>query len=90
MDVKMPRVNGFEVLKWLRSHRASSVIPVIIMSSSALDEDVLTAYRLGVNAYFQKPTNFSELQDILHSDSRDRFSVLPTAGPSSPGISIMV
>jgi CheY-like chemotaxis protein len=67
MDLKMPRLNGFEVLAWLRKHPECSVIPVVIMSSSALPQDVLQAYRLGANAYFQKPSNFSELQEILLS-----------------------
>jgi two-component system response regulator len=58
MDLKMPRMDGFEVLRWPRNNPECSVIPVVIMSSSALDNDVLQAYRLGANAYFQKPTNF--------------------------------
>lgn len=67
MDLKMPRLNGFEVLTWLRQHPGCSIIPVIIMSSSALPQDVLQAYRLGVNAYFEKPTEFAELKEILRS-----------------------
>jgi CheY-like chemotaxis protein len=67
MDLKMPRLNGFEVLEWLRKHPDCSVIPVIIMSSSAMPEDILRAYRLGANAYFQKPMNFHQLQDVLQS-----------------------
>ena len=67
MDLKMPHVDGFQVLQWLRNNPQCSVIPVVMFSSSALDQDVLQAYRLGANAYFQKPTNFQELQDILAS-----------------------
>jgi two-component system, response regulator len=67
MDLKMPRLTGLEVLQWLRKHPECSVIPVVIMSSSALPEEVLHAYRSGVNAYFQKPINFSQLEDILLS-----------------------
>jgi CheY-like chemotaxis protein len=67
MDLKMPRMDGFDVLQWLRENPACSVIPVIVLSSSGLDEDILRAYRLGANAYFQKPYNFSQLQDILQS-----------------------
>jgi len=67
MDLKMPRMTGLEVLQWLRAHPEHALIPIIMMSSSALDEDVLTAYRLGINAYFEKPSNFDQLQAILHS-----------------------
>jgi CheY-like chemotaxis protein len=67
MDLKMPRMTGFEVLTWLRHHPHCSVIPVVIMSSSSLPQDVLQAYRLGANAYFEKPTDFAQLQEILHS-----------------------
>jgi CheY-like chemotaxis protein len=67
MDLKMPRMTGFEVLRWLRQHPHCSVIPVIVMSSSALAQDVLQAYRLGANAYFEKPTDFAQLQEILRS-----------------------
>ena len=67
MDLKMPRMNGFDVLQWLRNHPECSVIPVIIMSSSAMDEDIVRAYRMGANAYFEKPTNFNQFQDILRT-----------------------
>ena len=67
MDLKMPRMDGFEVLQWLRKNPDCSVIPVIIMTASGLEADVLRAYRLGANAYFEKPTDFGQLQDILQS-----------------------
>jgi len=67
MDLKMPRMDGLDVLKWLRHNPDCSVIPVIIFSSSTLDQDVLQAYRLGANAYFEKPTDFQQLQAILLS-----------------------
>lgn len=67
MDLKMPRMSGLEVLRWLRNNPECSVIPVIIMSNSCLDQDVLQAYRLGANAYFEKPTDFDALQSILQS-----------------------
>jgi two-component system response regulator len=67
MDLKMPRMNGFEVLQWLRNNPSYSVIPAIMMSTSDRDDDVLNAYRLGVNAYFQKPSSFKELEDVIYS-----------------------
>jgi CheY-like chemotaxis protein len=67
MDLHMPRMSGLEVLQWLRQNPECSVIPVIIMSNSPFEEDVLQAYRLGANAYFEKPTNFDELQEVIRS-----------------------
>lgn len=67
MDLKMPRMDGFEVLAWLRKHPECSVIPVVVMSSSGMDSDVLQAYRLGANAFFEKPLHFDELQEILRT-----------------------
>ena len=67
MDLKMPRMNGFEVLEWLRENPECSVIPVIIMSASGLEPDILQAYRKGANAYFEKPTDFHHLENILQS-----------------------
>jgi CheY-like chemotaxis protein len=67
MDLKMPRMNGFDVLEWLRENPDSGVIPVIIMSASGFESDILQAYRKGANAYFEKPSDFHQLEDILQS-----------------------
>ncbi len=64
-DLKMPRMSGFEVLEWLRSHRECSIIPIIVMSASRLEEDVRKAYELGANAYLAKPGRLEELQNII-------------------------
>ena len=65
VDLKMPGMDGFEVLKWLRGHPDCSVIPVVVFSSSKEKEDVARAYKLGANAYFEKPSTFGELERIL-------------------------
>jgi CheY-like chemotaxis protein len=64
-DIKMPRVNGFQVLEWLRDHPECKVIPTIVFSSSAQPEDVEQAYKLGANAYFVKPASLAELEDMM-------------------------
>jgi CheY-like chemotaxis protein len=64
-DIKMPRVNGFEVLEWLRDHPECKVIPTIMFSSSGQPEDVERAYKLGANAYFIKPASLGELEEML-------------------------
>src|SRR5215831_10465162 len=64
-DLKMPRMNGFELLRWVRQHPECAVIPTILFTSSAVVEDVVEAYRLGANAYMVKPSEPEEFVDIL-------------------------
>lgn len=65
LDIKMPRVDGFGVLEWLRDHQQCKVIPTIMFSSSEQPEDVERAYQLGANAYFVKPVSSAELEDMM-------------------------
>lgn len=65
LDLKMPRVDGFEVLEMLRDDERTVSIPVVVMSSSALEPDVRRAYALGANSYVVKPTDFDEFRDTL-------------------------
>ncbi len=66
LDLKMPRMNGLEVLRWLQQHEEYRRIPKILLSSSSLDQDVDEAYRLGTNTYFQKPATLEELRELVH------------------------
>jgi CheY-like chemotaxis protein len=65
IDIKMPRVNGFEVLKWLKEHEQCKVVPTIVFSSSDEPEDIERAYQLGANAYFVKPATADKLERML-------------------------
>lgn len=67
LDLKMPRVNGLEVLKWLRHGSRHARIPTVMLSGSGLDHDVEEAYRLGVNTYFTKPDSLRDLRELIHS-----------------------
>lgn len=58
LDLKMPKVNGLEVLKALKSDERTKSIPVIIMTSSKENSDIAQSYKLGVNSYVVKPVNF--------------------------------
>src|SRR5688572_12342204 len=69
LDLKMPGVSGFEVLKWIRSDGMARLIPVIVLSSSALTEDVNHAYSLGANAYMVKPANADALERLIQTIS---------------------
>jgi len=61
LDLKLPKVDGFEVLRRIRADARTRLIPVVILTSSAREEDVLAGYQDGANAYVRKPVNFSEL-----------------------------
>ena len=67
LDIKMPKKNGLEVLEWVRHNGSGGLklMPVIIMSSSSIQEDIDRAYQLGVNAYLVKPTAFDKLVETL-------------------------
>ena len=67
LDLKMPRVNGFDVLAWMRSDRQLRAMPVVVLSSSNHDADVKRAYDLGANSYLVKPVGFESLVEIAKS-----------------------
>ena len=65
VDIKMPQADGFDVLRWMRDHPESAVLPVIMLSSSDDEKDVNLAYELGANGYFVKPAFVSDLKGML-------------------------
>jgi CheY-like chemotaxis protein len=67
LDLKMPKVNGFDVLKWLHVHPQCRVIPTIIYSSSGEETDVHNAYVLGANSYMVKPISSEELVEQIQT-----------------------
>ena len=65
LDLKLPKVNGFEVLKAIRSDDKLKFIPVTILTSSREDNDLVLSYKLGVNAYIVKPVDFHQFTDAI-------------------------
>jgi CheY-like chemotaxis protein len=65
LDLKMPRVDGLEVLRQLKSDPKFKIIPVVVMTSSREDQDLVKSYELGVNAYVVKPLNFHEFIEAI-------------------------
>ncbi len=64
LDLKMPRVDGLTVLRELKSHPLLQCIPVVILTTSKEDKDVLAAYELGANSYIVKPVEFDKFMDV--------------------------
>jgi CheY-like chemotaxis protein len=67
LDIKMPRLDGIEVLKKIKSDPDLKVIPVVMLTSSREESDLVTSYNLGVNAYVVKPVDFKEFIDAIKS-----------------------
>lgn len=64
LDLKLPKVDGLEVLGRLKQHPKFRTIPVVMLTTSAEDRDVQAAYALGVNSYIVKPVSFDKFMDV--------------------------
>jgi two-component system, response regulator len=65
LDLKLPRVDGLEVLRRLKSDPATQPIPVVVLTSSREDRDLIDSYRLGVNSYIVKPVDFDKFVEAV-------------------------
>ncbi len=65
LDLKLPKVSGLEVLERVRADAATQLIPIVILTSSKQEEDLLEGYRLGVNSYVRKPVNFNDFVEAV-------------------------
>ena len=65
LDLKLPKVDGLGVLEQIKSDPRTKAIPVILLTSSKEERDMVQGYKLGVNSYIQKPVNFGEFQDVV-------------------------
>jgi two-component system, response regulator len=65
LDLKLPKVDGMEVLKQVKSDPRTKTIPVVIMTSSKEERDLAAGYKLGVNSYIQKPVDFDQFRETV-------------------------
>lgn len=65
LDLKLPKVQGLEVLKAIKTDPRTKAIPVVIMTSSREERDLVDSYKLGVNAYVQKPVDFEQFRSMV-------------------------
>jgi two-component system response regulator len=67
LDLKLPKVDGMEVLKQVKGDPRTKTIPVVIMTSSKEERDLVAGYNLGANSYIQKPVDFDQFRDTVKS-----------------------
>ncbi len=65
LDLKMPKVDGIEVLKRIKEHDEKRMIPVVVLTSSKEERDIIESYRLSVNAYITKPVDFDKFVNTI-------------------------
>ena len=65
LDIKLPKVDGLEVLRRLRADERTSLLPVVILTSSNEEQDLITGYKYGANSYVRKPVDFNQFADAI-------------------------
>ena len=65
LDLKLPKIDGFEVLKRVRSNERTKLIPIVILTSSKEDDDIINGYSLGANSYIRKPVDFEQFTEAI-------------------------
>jgi CheY-like chemotaxis protein len=66
LDLKLPRVNGLEVLRHIKQHPRTRLIPVVMLTSSSERVDLIECYTSGANSYIRKPVDFAQFTEVLH------------------------
>ena len=67
LDLKLPKVDGLQVLKEIKSRPETQAIPVVVMTSSREEQDMVESYKLGVNSYIQKPVDFDQFRQTINA-----------------------
>jgi two-component system response regulator len=65
LDLKLPKVDGLEVLRRLRADARTALVPVVILTSSKEEQDLIAGYKLGANSYIRKPVDFQQFVDAV-------------------------
>lgn len=81
LDLKLPKVDGFEVLRRIRADERTRLMPVVLLTSSKEDKDILNGYGLGANSYIVKPVDFTQFSEAIQH-LKLYWLVLNTAPPA--------
>ena len=65
LDLKLPKIDGLEVLRQIKSHPRTQPIPVVILTTSKEERDLMKSYKLGANSYIRKPVNFNNFIEVI-------------------------
>jgi two-component system, response regulator len=66
LDLKMPRMDGIEVLQRMRADERTQLLPVVVLTTSNEEKDVIESYKIGANSYVRKPVDFSQFAEAVH------------------------
>lgn len=65
LDLKIPKIDGLEVLKEIRNNPRTKIVPVVVLTTSKEEQDVISSYQLGANSYVRKPVDFQEFSEVV-------------------------
>jgi len=87
LDLKLPKVDGLEVLRRVRADQRTRLLPVVVLTLSNEEQDIVEAYRLGVNSYVRKPVDFDRFNELLQHIGRYwlEFNEPPVRRRPAPG-----
>ena len=67
LDLKLPKVGGLEILKRIRAHPRTQTVPVVVLTTSKEERDLIESYRLGANSYVRKPVDFNQFDEAIRN-----------------------